>query len=190
MQSHQLTTSHLVTRAGLKLRAGAISLALILGAVLSPAIAADEPCQGFSWDVTRERSLFGGNAETIAAGTDSGAAPALSSGHLYALQLKPIGQVSFVTTPGKKSPGEGYAGLATLTIPTAGLYRISVDAPVWIDVVADGGLMGVRDFQGAHDCTAPRKILLFEFPVPRQVVLQISGATGPSVRIGVTAAGR
>ena len=94
-----------------------------------------------------------------------------------------------VTAPGRQSPNDvGYAGLAKLRIPAAGLYRISVDAPVWIDVVADGGLMGVRDFQGAHDCAAPRKILLFEFPVPRQVVLQISGASSASVRLGVTAA--
>ena len=167
--------------------------AMLTATIAAPArvYAAGDNCQEFSWDVSRERSLFGSSAETMAAGADSGAAPTLEPAHLYALQLKPIGQVSFVTAPGKRGAADGgYAGLATLRIPAAGLYRISVDAPVWIDVVADGGLMGVRDFQGAHDCAAPRKILLFEFPVPRQVVLQISGAGSPAVRIGVTPAGR
>jgi hypothetical protein len=167
--------------------------ALLVTAIASPVRvhAAEDGCRGFSWDVARERSLFSGSAATVAAGADSGAAPSLDPAHLYALQLKPIAQVSFVTAPGRKSPdAAGYAGLATLRIPAAGLYRISVDASAWIDVVADGGLMGVRDFQGAHDCAAPRKILLFEFPVPRQVVLQISSAASASLRIGVTPAGR
>ena len=171
-------------------RCRTLSPALLLAMLLSPAIApaADEACQGFSWDVTRERSLFAGKGEAATAGRDSGAAPTLMPATLYALQLKPVGQVHFVATPGRKGPEDAFAGLAMLQIPTAGLYRISADAPVWIDVVADGGLMVVKDFQGAHDCTAPRKILVFEFPVPRQVTLQVSSATSASVRIGITAA--
>ena len=49
--------------------------------------------------------------------------------------------------------------------------------------------MSVKDFQGAHDCDAPRKILEFEFRVPRQVVLQFSSATDSDLRISITAAG-
>ncbi|HEY3809105.1 MAG TPA: hypothetical protein VGL50_04130, partial [Steroidobacteraceae bacterium] len=154
--------------------------ATLLGAVAAmpaPAAAAAEPCAGFSWEVARERALFAGEGARLAAGTDSGSAPRLEIARLYALQLRPSNEVRFVTTPGGRHSAEGgFAGLATLKITTPGTYRISVDSGVWIDVVADGGLLDVKDFQGAHDCTRPRKILEFDFPVPRQVMLQISAA--------------
>jgi hypothetical protein len=166
--------------------------ATLLGAVTliaAPASAADESCAQFSWDVGHERALFAGEGLRLAAGSDSGSAPTLEMAHLYALQLKPLGEVRFVTTPGGRHFAEGgFAGLAALKITTPGTYRISVDSAVWIDVVADGGLLDVKDFQGAHDCTAPRKILEFDFPVPRTVMLQISAAGNASVRLAVTPA--
>lgn len=165
-------------------------MAPVLSALLMlPAMAAqaDGDCRQFGWDVARERALFASQASALPAGSDSASAPALSTDRLYELALQPLAAIRFVTAPGRHGNGpNGYGGLATLRIVTAGTYRIAVDAPVWIDVVADGGLMGVKDFQGAHDCDAPRKILEFEFPVPREVILQISGADRPGVRIGVT----
>lgn len=172
-------------------RRSAALTAILLGAVaVAPvqAIAA-EACAEFSWDVAHERALFAGEGARLAVGTDSGSAPPLETARLYVLQLRPLKQVRFVTTPGGRHSAEGgFAGLVSLKITTPGTYRISVDSAVWIDVVADGGLLDVKDFQGAHDCTAPRKILEFEFPVPRQVMLQISAAGSASVRLAVTAA--
>lgn len=154
-----------------------------------PAVAAEQACAGFTWDVARERALFAGDATKIPAGADSGSAPLLAPGRLYALQLQPINQVHFVATPGKKNPIDGgYGGVAALKITAPGTYRVAVDGTYWVDVVADGGLMNVKNFQGARDCNAPHKILEFEFPVPRQVILQFSGAADAGIRISIARA--
>jgi hypothetical protein len=107
------------------------------------------------------------------------------------LQLQPLARVTFLTAPGKKLPADGtYAGLASLQIATPGSYRIAVDVPFWIDVVADGGLMTAKGFQDAPGCNAPHKIVAFDFPVARQVTLQFSGSASSSVRVSISAVAR
>jgi hypothetical protein len=80
----------------------------------------------------------------------------------------------------------GYAGLATLDIKAPGKYRFALDAPAWIDVIADGGAMNPSGHQGAAGCTGPHKIVEFEFSVARRVTLQFSGADMPALRLTVT----
>jgi hypothetical protein len=166
-------------------------LGLSLGLVYRPLLAAD-PCSDFTWNVTAERALFAGSSTSVAAGADSASAPLLVPGKLYALQLQPQSQVTFLAAPGKKFAGDGaYAGLASLRIAVPGPYRIAVDVPFWIDVVADGGLMSAKGFQGASGCNAPHKIVAFDFPVARQVTLQFSGTASSTLRVSITAeAGR
>jgi hypothetical protein len=160
-------------------------LGLGLALVQGPVLAAD-PCSSFTWDVRDERTLFASAASPAAAGVDSASAPLLDTGHLYVLQLQPASRVRFAATPGRKAPAGGpYAGLASVRIAAPGAYRISVNAPFWIDVVADGGLMAAKGFQGAAGCDAPHKIVSFDFPVARQVTLQFSGAAN-SVRVSIT----
>ena len=152
----------------------------------APSLAAD-PCSGFTWDVSRELTLFAGPAVSLAAGADSGAAPTLAMDRLYVLALRPLKEVSFVAAPGKRNGAEsGYAGLATLDIKAPGKYRFALDVPAWIDVIADGGAMNTSGHQGASGCTGPRKIVEFEFSVARRVTLQFSGADVPAIRITVT----
>jgi hypothetical protein len=164
----------------------AMPLMAILALASAPSFAAD-PCSGFTWDVSRELRLFAGPATSVSAGADSAAAPALATGRLYALTLRPLSEVTFVTAPGKRNGAEnGYAGLATLDIKTPGKYRFALDAPAWIDVIADGGAMNTSGHQGDSGCAGPRKIVEFDFSVSRRVTLQLSGADSPAVRITVT----
>jgi hypothetical protein len=164
------------------------ALLAVSSTLMQVPLLAAEACSDFSWNVTRERALFAGPALAVTAGADSGSAPALAPERLYAVQLQPLPQVTFVTAPGKsRAANDGYAGLATLSIATPGAYRIAVDTPLWIDVVADGGLMNVKAFQGASGCNAPHKILEFEFAVARQVVLQFSATTSARIRVSITA---
>jgi hypothetical protein len=166
----------------------ALLLAIALNGVSLPLLAAD-PCSGFAWEVSRERALFARSALPLTAGTDSASAPVLVPERLYALQLQPLGKVTFLTAPGKSMPADGsYAGLAALRISTPGTYRISVDVPYWIDVVEDGGLTGAKGFQGAPGCNAPHKIVEFAFPVARQVMLQFSGPASASIHVAISAA--
>ena len=67
-----------------------------------------------------------------------------------------------------------------------GIADFALDAPAWIDVIADGGAMNTSGHQGASGCAGPRKIVEFDFSVSRRVTLQLSGADSPAVRITVT----
>jgi hypothetical protein len=170
------------------------ALVLILSAVSlftggGYARAADDPCSGFGWKVTHERGLFAGKPKSEKAGADLSGAPAIAPEHLYELLLTSQDQVHFSVPPGKKPKGEGaYAGLVRLKVSKAGLYRISVDQPFWIDVVSGAELVRSNDFQGAAGCSAPHKIVLFDLPAAQDLVLQVSGLPSAKARLTVTAA--
>lgn len=81
-----------------------LASALVVGWLvlpLSTTAAADDPCAAFTWDVHHERELFAAAPQTVAAAAKLAAAPALAGEHLYALQLLPQAQVSFVVAPGR-----------------------------------------------------------------------------------------
>jgi hypothetical protein len=155
--------------------------------VAATAVRANDPCGEFSWDVTRERALFGAEPHRLPAGQDVSSAPELSLDRLYQLVLSPQANVTFVATPAKKARTDGsLAGLGRLTVRTSGNYRVSLDRPVWVDVVLNGALLRSRDFQGRPGCQAPHKIVEFALPAGVALQLQISGATDPAVRVSVT----
>lgn len=164
-----------------------ISLFLVCGSM--PGAYAADPCTGFKWDIAKERALFGGPAAAVTAGRSISSAPEVKTNRLYQLTLAPQADVVFASKPGKAAKFEpAYAGLASLRLPAPGNYRIAVDVPFWIDVVADGKLANVTDFQGQHDCDAPHKIVEFELRDARQFVLQLSGSEKSIVRLTVTPA--
>lgn len=151
---------------------------------------ADEPCIGSKGDISKEVALFAGSSVALLAGKALDSAPNVAPDHLYLLQLAPQNQVTFALPPGKTGLADGYAGVVNLLLKTAGNYRVSVDTPLWIDVVGGGALAAVRDFQGLHGCDAPRKIVEFDLTGGTQFVLQLSGAAKTSVRVTVTPASR
>jgi len=160
--------------------------AALVGAAATPAAAAD-PCTGFKWDVAKEHALFTGSPAPLSAGKDSASAPTIAVDRLYQLQLTPQNQVSFSVSPGKKMLTDGaYAGIAAFKVDAPGAYRVSVDVPFWIDVVADGKLVATKDFQGLHGCDAPHKIVEYELAAAQPLLLQVSGSTAPTVRLTVT----
>jgi hypothetical protein len=162
---------------------------MLATAVTAAAAPADEMCVDFKWDVSQERTLFAGSATPVAAATDQKSAPALLLNHLYELKLSKQEQVSFAVTPGRKSPRDGsYGGLVTFKIPVRGSYRVAIDMPFWIDVVADGALVAANDFQGQHGCSSPHKIVQFDLLGARPFFLQLSNAAPDSVRLTITPA--
>jgi hypothetical protein len=170
-------------------------LALVAVAVAAQSAIAgqDDPCAGFSWNVARERALFAAAPQSIAAGRELKSTPLLTPDRLYELQLGEQGQVSMPLPPGRKSVGDAgndgvarYAGLARLQLPRAGSYRISLDQPAWIDVLADGKMLGSSGFQGRPGCLAPHKIVQFALPAGQELLLQFSAATVPHLRVTIT----
>jgi hypothetical protein len=153
----------------------------------------DDPCAGFSWNVARERALFAAAPQSIAAGRELKSTPLLAPDRLYELQLGKQGQVTMPLAPGRKSVGDAgydgharYAGLARLQLPRAGSYRISLDQPAWIDLLADGKMLDSSGFQGRPGCVAPHKIVQFTLPAGPELVLQFSAATIPRLRVTIT----
>lgn len=162
---------------------------LVLGffAAAATGAFAAAPCNGFKWDVSKELLLFGQSPSVVAAGQNSSSVPTISIDRLYELNLAPQTQVSFAASPGKKMLTDGaYAGLVTLNPGAPGPYRVSVDVPFWIDVVSEGKLIEARDFQGQQGCDAPHKIVEFDLPAGRPLVIQLSGSVKSSVRLAVT----
>jgi hypothetical protein len=149
---------------------------------------AADACDGFSWDVHQERTVFAATAQTLAAGRALAAAPELVPNHLYELSLAPQDQVSFAVPPGKKMLADGaYAGVAQLRIAQPGTYRVALNGGFWIDLVSGDKLIASSDFTGQPHCDAPRKIVQFSLPAGA-LVLQLSGATSTPVRVAIVPA--
>jgi hypothetical protein len=168
-----------------KLGPRAAGVLLLLPAALWAAPPQD-PCAAFTWDVQHERALFGGAAQSLTAATAPGGAPALLPERLYELRLASQSQVSFAAPPERQpKSAEAYAGLATLRLDKPGTYRISLDQPAWVDVVANGAPVRSADFQGRPGCHAPHKIV--EFSLPAGVLtLQFSGGSTSVLRVSVS----
>jgi hypothetical protein len=161
---------------------------LAMGVAGQSALAQEDPCGKFSWNIDRERALFAGAPEVVAAGRDATATPLLAPERLYQLELGPAARVTLVLPPGKKaSSADAYAGMARLLLAQPGAYRVSVDQPLWIDVVANGKMIDSADFQGRPGCPAPHKIVQYSLPAGVELVLQLSGAVSPRARLTITA---
>jgi hypothetical protein len=161
---------------------------MILLVAASLSARADDVCTDFKWDVSKERSLFATAPTPLNAGTDAKTAPTVLPNKLYQIQLASQASVKFALEPGRKSRANSdHAGVATLKLPASGSYRISVDMPLWIDVVSNAALVTAKDFQGQHDCKSPHKIVEFELAADQILTLQLSGSAADSVRMTLTA---
>lgn len=163
-----------------------VVLAFIVAGALRPS-RAEDGCVDFKWDVSRERALFAAAPAYLQAGRDAASAPAIAPNHLYKLHLLPRDKVALAIPPTKKnSDPASFAGLAALSIPSPGSYRIAIDLSSWIDVVANGSFVPAQDFEGQHACSAPHKIVEFELTGTQPFVLQFSNAVNDSVLLTVT----
>jgi hypothetical protein len=99
-----------------------------------------------------------------------------------------FGRQAHTLAAGKKMPADGrtYAGLARLDLETGGVYRIALDAGLWVDAIANDSLVQTQSFQGRHGCNAPRKIVEFVLPARTPITLQFSGGRTPAVKVTVT----
>ena len=147
----------------------------------------EDPCAAFSWDVRHERDLFGQQPVDLASGKALGDAPALTPERLYELELRAQPEVSFAAPPSRTWPMEAsYAGIARLTVESAGVYRLALDQAAWVDVVANGALLKSLDFQGRPGCSAPHKVVEFALPAGKPLLLEFSSSVTPSIKVTVS----
>ena len=168
----------------LRLRAPLLAL---LALPLAPTRAAEDPCAAFSWDVHHERELFREQPVDIASGRAFADAPVVTPDRLYELELRAQPEVSFAAPPSRTWPMEAsYAGMARLTVDSAGVYRFALDQPAWVDVVVNGAVLKSLDFQGRPGCSAPHKIVEFALPAGKSMLLEFSASVTPSIKVTVS----
>jgi molybdate transport system substrate-binding protein len=144
------------------------------------------------WDMRSEIALFQGSADAATAATGPDArAPELAAGRLYALQLAPQPQVRFAQPPGRqKAEQVSFGGLARFTVPATGRYRVTVGAPMWIDLVRPGAALRSTAFAERRDCPIYHKSVEFELQAKESLTLQLSGAMNAAARVTITPASR
>ena len=169
------------------IKISSLLVALVVGSASLP-VFADDACVDFKWDVSKERALFAAAPVSLTAGMDPISAPAVVPNRLYKIRLLRQVRVAFSVSPGgKAATATVFAGLATLKVPTPGSYRIAVDLPLWIDVVANGARVPAKDFEAQHGCSAPHKIVEFDLADDQPYILQFSSGASENILLTVTA---
>lgn len=167
------------------------SCAVLLLCVLTmPCHAADAAdCSTFTWDMSKELALFAGTGKPLAVGSTATAAPEVAVDTLYAVDLHPLADVAFVHALGKSAPAEaGSGGLLKLRVAAAGRYRITLDAPLWIDVVAGNELVASNGFQGRQPCHLIHKSVEWSLPADVELIVQLAGPSHADAKLAVTRA--
>lgn len=79
-----------------------------------------------------------------------------------------------------------FGGFIRLTIPKDGLYRISADAPIWINVTDGSQLIERVRIAPRLRCGRIHKSLGFPLQREKSYWLELSGSTGSDVALLVT----
>lgn len=171
-----------------------IFCALALLSMLAPSIplAAETTatgCDAFTWNVSHELAMMAQPAASIDAAREGHAPAAVETGKHYAVHLAPQATVKFALAPGKARNTQGaYAGLIRFRVEHAGRYRVALTSRHWIDVVDGGQAIASRDFQGRPGCDRLHKVVEFELPQGRDLILQFSGDDADTVGLAITSA--
>jgi len=165
-------------------------LAASLVVLSTLASAADpDPCEAFTWDVSRERALMAAEPLRIVPASKSGESPPLLEvGKAYALALVPQAEAQFAVAPGRptKDVASSHAGLVRFRVETAGLYRIALSSSHWVDVI-DGDAVVPSQDQSRRGCQKPHKVVALQLSAGRDLVLQLSGAAPETVVVAIIA---
>jgi len=162
-----------------------------LGLTVLHAAMAAEPattCQASGWDMRRELKAFGRPPQSEAAGGTASNMPLLRLDTLYGLRLRPQSEVEFVQPPSKAASGPTpMGGITRFKVPTRGVYRVTLDSPLWIDVVTATGIIAPSAYTGWHECTVFRKSVDYTLEAGQTVALQFSGAATDLVKVTIEA---
>ena len=160
---------------------GAGAAAGLLGAGFGAA-AAPSGCDQFKWPIAHEQTAL---AAPAAGPLAPGATLPADSG--ARLKLVPFGEAKLALAPErppKFSPS--FAGAYSLDAPAApGVYKVTLSAGAWIDVVQGGKFLKPVAFSEATGCANARKSLKFRFAA-EPATLQLTGVGNPDIAIIVS----
>jgi hypothetical protein len=162
---------------------------MVSAASIAPTLADEtEGCSHFTWDVSHELAVMKQAPKSVTAATKAGAgAPLLQLDTLYELKLAPQSGVTYSAKPAKPTLNDSaQGGLVRFHIEQPGVYRISITSGHWIDVIEGDQFVKSKDFQGSRGCARPHKIVEFDLPGHKDLLLQLSGSTDASVTLAIT----
>lgn len=158
-------------------------LKLILAAALlvsAPAFGQEATgCDKFKWPLDRERALLA-QAAPAKSGSD------MVTGSAVRLALVPMAEAKLPVAP-TRAPKDGDHGgyLQIAAPPAAGLYRVTLSANAWIEVVQDGQIVKSGAFSGVGGCEGLRKSVKFDLAA-RPFVVELSGMPVAEIGVAVT----
>ena len=160
---------------------GAGAGAGLLGAGCAAA-AAPSGCDQFKWPIAHEQAAL---ATPAVGPLASGATLPADSG--ARLALVPFAEAKLALAPErppKFSPS--YAGAFALEAPAAAaVYKVTLSAGAWIDVVQGGKFLKPVNFSEAVGCASARKSVKFRLAA-EPATLQLTGVGDPDIAIVVS----
>jgi hypothetical protein len=139
-------------------------------------------CGQFKWPIAHEQAALAAPASGPLA---PGATLAADAG--ARLKLVPFAEAKLALAPErppKFSPS--YAGVFVLEAPAApAVYKVTLSAGAWIDVVQDGKFLKAIAFSEATGCANARKSVKFRLAA-EPTTLQLTGVGDPDIAIIVS----
>ncbi len=139
-------------------------------------------CGGFRWPLDAERAaLVRADKPTLANGG------AIAMNLATTLELQPLASAGLPKAP-ERAPksSKAFAGHFILAAPPKpGVYRITISAPGWIDVLDGEDYLHPKAFTGATGCEGARKSVKFDLP-PGALAVQFSGVEGDRISVIVS----
>jgi len=139
-------------------------------------------CGGFKWPLEAERAaLVKQDKPSLANGG------AIAVNVATTLELQPLSAAGLAKPP-ERAPraAQSYAGHFTLAGPARpGVYRVTISAPAWIDVLDADAYLHPKGFSGVTGCEGARKSVKFNLPT-RPLALQVSGVEADRISVIVS----
>lgn len=153
--------------------------------------AVSDQCRIGDWDMQAEQHLFQTAPRSVGAARQvSDPRAELAPGQLWAVTLLGETEVRLVAAVHRRPlPRVSFAGLAAVTVPMTGRYRITIDGPAWIEIVHDDHALPTTRFGSQRACPLFRKSVEFELAAGLSHVLQFSHAASAVLRVTIVPSG-
>lgn len=148
--------------------------------VTAPTRKASDACAGFAWSVANERAWFA--RQDLRSGASGIRLSRID--RAVELTLEPSNNAHFFLPPAKApSPGTFSGGVTFFGVPRPGLYQVTVSRNAAIDVFENGTRIAAAAESNSKDCQGVRRSERFDLSPGGLVLVQISGATQPTIKI-------
>lgn len=139
-------------------------------------------CGAFRWSIEGDRAaLVSADRPSLPNGG------ALAYGAATTLELQPLAAAGLPKAPERASKFPStFAGHFVLAAPAKpGVYRLTMSAGAWVDVLDGGAYLHPVAFSGAKECDGARKSVKFDLPA-RPLALQFSGVPRDQISVIVS----